>query len=43
MSLSKFLSAIMNDDVDDFDMIEFIKLKREERENGGRNLSKEKS
>jgi hypothetical protein len=38
MSHSKFLSAIMNDDVDDFDMIEFVKLKREEREGRKREM-----
>jgi hypothetical protein len=27
-----FLSAIMNEDFDNFDMIEYVKLKREERE-----------
>jgi hypothetical protein len=31
MSHSKFMSAIMNDDFEDFDMIEYVKLKRQER------------
>jgi hypothetical protein len=38
MSHSKFLSAIINDDVDDFDMIEFVKLKRQEREERKREM-----
>jgi hypothetical protein len=32
MSHSRVMASIMNDDFDDFDMIEYVKLKREERE-----------
>ena len=31
MSHSTFMSAIMSDDFEDFDMIEYVKLKRQEK------------
>ena len=39
MSHSKFMSAIMNDDFEDFDMIEYVKLKRQEREERKRQIN----
>jgi hypothetical protein len=40
MSHSRVMAAIMNDDFDDFDMIEYVKLKREEMEERKKEMDK---